>query len=90
MMPDDLNDALDVMEVAAAGNSDLMPGMITVESGHWMNVLSEVRATRATLHDGMRHRNIKIAVSSQLKTKLLTRAETGDRREPYRDLAPRA
>jgi len=69
MTPDDPNDALDAMELAAvaAGNPEIKAGLITVESGHWMNVLSEVRATCATLHDVMRHRDIKIASHRSLR-----------------------
>lgn len=90
MTLDQLNDALDAMAADAAGNSDLMPGLITVESGHWVHVLSAVRATCAALHDGLRHLNIVIHVGSQQETKMLTRAEAGERGAPYRDLAPRA
>ncbi len=45
MTPDELNDALDAMAAAAGGNPDLMPGLIPVESGHWVQILSAVRAT---------------------------------------------
>lgn len=77
--------------VAVAGdNPDLLPGLITVESGHWVSVLSAVRATCTALHDGLRHRDIMIHIGSQQETKVLTRAETGERGAPYRDLAPRA
>nr|WP_303683301.1 hypothetical protein [Brevundimonas naejangsanensis] len=89
MTPDELNDALDAMAAAAGGNPDLMPGLITVESGHWVHVLSAVRATCAALNDGLRHRNIVIHVGSQQETKVLTRAESGGRGAPYRDLGPR-
>lgn len=90
MTPDELNDALDAMAAAAGGNPDLMPGLITVESGHWVHVLSAVRATCAALNDGLRHRNIVIHVGSQQETKVLTRGQAGERGAPYRDLAPRA
>lgn len=90
MTPDDLNDALDAMAAAAGSNPNLMPDLITAETDHWVNVLSAVRATCSALHDGLRHRDIVIHVGSAQETKLLTRAEAGDRGEPYRDLAPRA
>lgn len=43
-----------------------------------------------TLDDGVRYRNIKVAISSTLETRVLTRAEASDRGEPYRDLASRS
>ena len=90
MTPTELDDALDAMQLAAAGNPDLMPGLITVESNHWVQMLSAVRPTCARLDDGLRHREIQIHVGSAQVTKLLTRAEAGERGAPYRDLAPRA
>lgn len=87
MTPTKLDDALDAMQLAAAGNPDLMPGLITVESNHWVQVLAGVRPTCARLDDGLRHRDIQIHVGSTQETKLLTRAEAGERGAPYRDLA---
>ena len=43
MTPTELDDALDAMQLAAGSNSDLMPGLITVESNHWVQVPSDVR-----------------------------------------------
>ena len=37
---------------------------------------------------GLRHRDVQIHVGSAQQTKLLTRAEAGERGAPYRDLAP--
>jgi len=88
MTPDQLNDALDAMAAAAGDDPNLLPGLITVETDHWVNVLSAVRAKCTALHDGLRHRDIVIHVGSQQKTKVLTRAEAGERGAPYRDLAP--
>lgn len=88
MTPTELDDALDAMQLAAAANPDLMPGLITVESNHWVQVLSDVRPTCARLDDGLRHRDIQIHVGSAQVTKLLTRAEAGERGVPYRDLMP--
>ena len=79
MTPDLLNDALD---------ANLLPGPITVETDHWVNVLSAVRAKCTALHDGLRHRDIVIHVGSKQETKVLTRAEAGERGAPYRDLLP--
>ena len=90
MTPDELNATLDAMAAAAGDNPDLMPGLITVETDHWVQVLSAVRATCSALHDGLRHRDIVIHVGSQQQTKVLTRGEAGERGAPYRDLAPGA
>ncbi|MCO8030513.1 hypothetical protein NI454_11190 [Brevundimonas diminuta] len=54
-----------------------LPGLITVETDHWVQVLSAGRATCSALHDGLRHRNIVIHVGSQQETKVPTRAEEG-------------
>ena len=89
MTPTELDDALDAMLLAAVGDTDLMPGLITVESNHWVQVLSDVRPTCARLDDGLRHRDVQIHVGSAQMTKLLTRAEAGERGAPYRDLMPR-
>ncbi|MNS19773.1 hypothetical protein D3C72_514970 [compost metagenome] len=89
MTPTELDDALDAMQSAAAGNPDLMPGLITVESNHWVQVLSGVRPTCARLDDGLRHRDIQIHVGSAQETKLLTRTEAAELGAPYRDLLPR-
>ena len=75
------------MQLAAAGNPDLMPGLITVESNHWAQVLSGVRSTCARLDDGLRHRDIQIHVGSAQEMRVLTRAEAGERGAPYRELA---
>lgn len=65
---------------------DLVAGLIAVESNHWVQMLSAVRPTCARLDDGLRHRDIQIHVGSEQETKLLTRAEAGERGGPYRDL----
>ena len=88
MTPDQLNDALDAMAAAAGDDTDQLPGLITVETDHWVQVLSSVRATCTALHDGLRHRDIVIHVGSKQDTKVLTRAEAGERGAPYRDLLP--
>ena len=90
MTPDELNDTLDAMAEAAGDDPGKLPGLITVESSHWISTLGVIRATCSALHDGLRHRNIQVHVSSALETKVLTRAEAGERGAPYRDLTPRA
>lgn len=90
MTPDELNTALDAMELAAADNPEQKPGLITVQSDHWISTLGAIKAKCAALHDGLRHRNIYIRISREYETKVLTRAEAGDRGEPYRDLTPLA
>ncbi|WP_292037104.1 MULTISPECIES: hypothetical protein [unclassified Brevundimonas] len=71
---------------AAAADPDQQPGLITVESGLWVEHLSVVRATCSALHDGLRYRNLQIHVGSTLVTAVLSRAEAGERGAPYRDL----
>lgn len=90
MTPDELTATLDAMAAVAGDDPGQMPGLITVETDHWVQVLSAVRATCSALHDGLRHRDIVIHVGSQQETKVLTRAEAGERGAPYRELAPRA
>lgn len=90
MTPNELDAALDAMLAAAAGNPDKMPGLITVESKHWVDVLSAVGATCARLDDGLRYRDVVIHIGAQQVTGVLTRAEAGDRGASYRDLAPRS
>ena len=86
MTPEALDQTLDAMEAAAASDQLLKPGLITVEANHWINTLGAIRPTCSALHDGLRHRNIKVVVSSAFETQVLTRAVAGDRGEPYRDL----
>jgi hypothetical protein len=90
MTPDELDTLLDDMARSAATQEqpDRAPGLITVETNHWIDRLSVIRPTCATLGDGMRYRNIKILVASQFETRLLSREEAGDRGHPFRDLTP--
>lgn len=90
MTPNELDAAIDGMTAAAGDNPDFMPGLITVESSHWVHVLSPIGATCARLDDGLRYRDIQIHVGSTQETKILTRAEAGDRGAPYRDPKPRS
>ncbi len=90
MTPDDLYTLLDDMarSAEAGGQSDKAPGLLTVETNHWIDRLSAIRPTCATLSDGMRYRNIRILVASQFETRLLSREEAGERGHPFRDLTP--
>ena len=92
MTRDELDETLDRMQASsrARGDTESSPGLITVESSHWVGHIAEVRARCASLQDGLRYRDIKIHVSSGLETAVLSRAEAGDRGEPYRDLTPMA
>lgn len=89
MTPEDLNDRLDAMATEAAGSPDQMPGLITVQADHWINVLGGIGAKAATLADGLRYREIKVVITGAFQTAVLTRAEAGERGEPYRDLTAR-
>ncbi len=87
MTPDDLNAALDAMQGAATDDSQ-KPGLITVQTDEWIDRLSAMQPGRPqTIADGIRIRDIKVAVGSQETTAVLTRTEAGERGEPYRDLA---
>lgn len=88
MTADELNQTLDAMLVDAAGNADLLPGLITAQTADWIDRLSDVRAKCSALHDGLRHRNVVIRIGAAEETKVLTRAEAGDNGQPFRDLTP--
>lgn len=89
MTPDQLNDSLDVMAIAANGDPDRMPGLITVNTNDWVGPLADLRAPAKNLIDGMRYRDIVVHVGSQQVTAVLTRADAGERGTPFRDLMPR-
>lgn len=84
MTREELDATLDQM--ANTSNAEQSPGLITVQANHWCDHLSLLRATCASLSDGLRYRNIMILVSSAFETQVLTRAEAGERGAPYRDL----
>jgi hypothetical protein len=87
MTPDDLNACLDAIQADANGDPARMPGLITVQTDDWISRIAAVQRPRpATIADGIRIRDIKVAVSSTAETKVLTRAEAGEAGEPYRDL----
>ena len=66
MTRDELDETLDRMQASsrARGDTESSPGLITVESSHWVGHIAEVRARCASLQDGLRYRDIKIHVSS--------------------------
>lgn len=87
MTPDELNDALDTMQAAAGDDTGEMPGLIEVQTDDWINRLSAMQTGRPlTIADGVRIRDIKVAIGAGDATRLLTRAEAGERGEPYRDI----
>lgn len=90
MTPAELDDALDAMLAAAGGDTDRLPGLITVQTNDWINSTSAIGAKCARLDDGLRHRDIVIHIGAQQQTKVLTRADAGERGAPYRELTPKA
>ena len=86
MTPDQLTTALDAKQQAAGGDPELMPGLITVKSSVWCDSLYAIERITKTLDEGIRHRGIKVMVSSLFESQVLTRAEAGDRGAPYYDL----
>lgn len=85
----ELDDSIDAMELAAAADPQLKPGLITINTELWVKDLADMRAPCKALHEGMRHRGIVVHISSTAKTEALTRAQAGERGAPYRDLTPR-
>lgn len=90
MTPTELIATIDAMAAAAEGNDDLLPGLIEANSNDWCETLYQIERTAKTLDEGIRHRSVKVVVSSLFETRVLTRAEAGDRGAPYRDLTPSA
>lgn len=87
MTPEDLNARLDAMAAEANGDPGRMPGLITVQTDDWIERIATIDRPRPrTIADGIRIRDIKVAVSSTAETTVLTRAEAGAAGEPYRDL----
>lgn len=90
MTPDDLHAQLDALNAAAGDDDSRKPGLITVRTDDWIERLSGEQSGRPqTIADGIRIRDIKVAVGAGETAAILTRAEAGDRGEPYRDLTPR-
>lgn len=91
MTPDELNDALDAMEAAAGDDVEKRPGLIEVQTDDWIHRISGMPTARPkTIVDGVRIRDIKLAIGSGAQTRILTRVEAGERGEPYRDLTDRS
>lgn len=81
MTPDQLTTALDVMAAVAGDDQNLLPGLIEVNSAEWCETLYQIECTANSLDEGVRHRGIKVAISSTFQTRVLTRAEAGERGE---------
>jgi len=65
MTPDQLNDALDAMEAAAGDDQGKRPGLIEVATDRWIGGLDALQTAKPkTLVDGIRIRDIKVAVGS--------------------------
>ena len=90
MTPAELTTAIDAMAATAGGDANLLPGLIEASSTDWCETLYLIERTAKTLDEGIRHRGVKVVVSSLFETRVLTRAEAGERGAPYRDLLPRA
>ena len=86
MTPAELTTAIDAMAATAGGDANLLPGLIEANSTDWCETLYQIERTAKTLDEGIRHRGVKVVVSSLFETRVLTRAEAGDRGAPYRDL----
>ena len=86
MTLEELTAAIDAMIQAAGGDANQMPGLITVNSTDWCAELHGLERVTRNLEEGIRHREIRVSVSSQFENKVLTRAEVGERGAPYRDL----
>jgi hypothetical protein len=90
MTPTELDEALEDMLQDASENVDRMPGLITVQTDAWIDRLSSIGAKCARLDDGLRYRDVVIHIGAQQETKVLARAQAGERGAPFRDLPPRA
>lgn len=86
MTLEELTAAIDAMIHAAGSDANQMPGLITVNSNDWCGHFHEIDRVTRNLEEGIRHREIRVSVSSQFENKVLTRAEAGERGAPYRDL----
>ncbi|MGR6534103.1 hypothetical protein [Brevundimonas sp. RM1] len=76
------------MAAAAGDDPNSLPGLIEINSAEWCETLYQIEHTAKSLDEGVRHRGIKVAISSAFDTRVLTRAEAGERGEPYRDILP--
>ncbi|WP_312599060.1 hypothetical protein [Brevundimonas sp.] len=90
MTPDDLHAQLDALQAAAGDDDSRKPGLITIRSDEWIERLYAESVKPKTIADGIRIRDIKVAISADAMTAVLTREEAGDRGEPYREPQARA
>lgn len=90
MTPDELHAAIDAMQVDAGDDDSHKPGLITIQSDEWIERLYSESVKPKTIADGIRIRDIKVAISADATTAVLTRGEAGDRGEPYREPQARA
>lgn len=90
MTPEDLHARLDALQAAAGYDDGRKPGLITIQTDAWIESFYAEAAKPTTIVDGIRIRDIKVAVGAQEVVAILTRAEAGDRGEPYRALQPRS
>lgn len=88
MTPEDLHARLDALQAAAGDDDGRKPGLITVPTDAWIESFYAEAARPKTIVDGIRIRDIKVAVGAQEVAAILIRAEAGDRGAPYRDLMP--
>lgn len=78
MTTDELTAAIDAMIEAAGNDAEQLPGLITVNSNDWCGHLHELEHVTRNLENGIRHREVRVSVSSQFETKILTRVEAGE------------
>ena len=90
MITDDLHAQLDAMQAAAGGADSRKPGLVTIQTDEWIERFHAEGAKPKTIADGIRIRDIKVLISADATTAVLTRGDAGDRGEPYRDLQARA
>lgn len=65
-------------------------GLIEISVDDWIQRLAEMQTARPkTIVDGIRIRDIMVAVTGGSITRTLTRSDAGERGQPYRNLAPR-
>ncbi len=77
MTSDELNDALDALQTAAADDETLLPGLIEISVDDWIQRLAEMQTARPkTIVDGIRIRDIMVAVTGGSITRTLTRPPT--------------
>lgn len=86
MTTDELTAVIDAMIAATGSDADQMPGLIIVNSTDSCGHFHDIERVTRNLEEGIRHREIRVSVSSLFENMVLTRAEAGERGAPYRDL----